>query len=260
MTVEGMAPWKAAKLQIQGINESRRYQKMYNERQRLSVLTHQNATPTEKAKLERRIAKLDSQMTLSPVHTMIQNGLLGNVVEDVSMDVDEFSFKSRYTDKAREKMNWVPEPLANTAKFLYMTKDSSSYRFMNDMVKYSDFGARYALVNHRLGKGETESKALTDAMRVFVNYDLPTHKAIQYGNDMGFIWFSKYYLRIQHVIFDFFRDKPANALVWALFQQNVMNVPDITQSNFLSNSPLNMFGGFDRMASGVGLHPLAKAM
>ena len=60
----------------------------------------------------------------------------------------------------------------------------------------------------------------TTSLRViraaFVNYDVPTHKGVQYLNDMGVLMFTKYYMRIQAAIFDAAKNHPARTVAMLL--------------------------------------------
>ncbi len=55
-----------------------------------------------------------------------------------------------------------------------------------------------------------------DAMRAviseFVNFDLPTHKMLELANNTGFLWFSKYQLRILGVMGRSLKEQPFEAV------------------------------------------------
>ena len=78
-----------------------------------------------------------------------------------------------------------------------MREDTAFYKWANNAVKLSDFYSRYALIKH-LEKHQPEmtpEERLHRAMDEFIDYDIPTNRWIQYGNDLGFFWFTKYGIR-----------------------------------------------------------------
>ncbi len=96
-------------------------------------------------------------------------------------------------------------------------------------------------------KADVVSKdaALHQVRQAFVNYDVPTHKGLQYANDMGLIWFTKYYVRIQSVIFQMVRENPLQALA-LLAVNGFYDFPDILESSMLDHLPLNFgVGAFE---------------
>jgi len=73
----------------------------------------------------------------------------------------------------------------------------------------------------------------------FVAYDPPSSKGLQYANDVGIVWFSKYYIRIQKVIFDMFRENPGRAMALVGAQEVVGDFQAINDSSMLVNSIFN---------------------
>ena len=104
---------------------------------------------------------------------------------------------------------------------------------------YSDFAARYAqhtLVKRRQvakikkekGREPTaqELRHIEDELAIsikdaFVNYSQPTSRVFQYLNDMGFIMFTKYMVRIQKVIQDGVAKHPLRFMLALLAQESL---------------------------------------
>ena len=86
-------------------------------------------------------------------------------------------------------------------------------------------------------------EALLRARASFVNYDIPTHRAVQYLNDMGFVWFTKYYLRIQAVIAQTVRENPLGVLSLLGLDEMLGGFSDILDSSLLSRWPVNLGTG-----------------
>jgi hypothetical protein len=84
------------------------------------------------------------------------------------------------------------------------------------------------------------------ARAFFVNYDVPTHKGIQYLNDMGLLWFTKYYIRIQAVIITLVKENPTSALALLGLNDLVGNFSDILDSSMFRKWPGNLgMGAFE---------------
>ena len=98
-------------------------------------------------------------------------------------------------------------------------------------------------LTERKGDPLTSEEAIRRARQAFVNYDTPTAKPVQYLNDMGLLWFTKYYLRIQAVIMQLVREQPLRAAALLGIDNFFVNVSDILDSSFISKSPVNMGAG-----------------
>jgi hypothetical protein len=73
-----------------------------------------------------------------------------------------------------------------------------------------------------------------------VNYDIPTHKGVQYLNDMGFLMFTKYYMRIQKPLVRMVGENPARFMMM-LMAQSFLGFSAPSDSSFLTNNPLSRF-------------------
>lgn len=123
------------------------------------------------------------------------------------------------TQKVEALTTRLPGFIRTGAKLAYMSHDTKLFKFMNEAAQLSDFVSRYALYKHKTeNEGMSHRDAAGLAMEVFVNFDLPTHPLVQYLNDMGLLWFTKYYVRIQKQIIRNFRENTARNLIF-----NVLN-------------------------------------
>jgi hypothetical protein len=121
-----------------------------------------------------------------------------------------------------------------------MSRDGKIYQTLADITQMSDFVARYTLYQHmtsKLTKPLSHEDAIQEASDAFINYDIPMHKAMTYMDDMGFTMFTKYFLRVQRVIFKVSKDHPASTLATLLMTNYLWDV-----SNILEGSVLNRFG------------------
>jgi hypothetical protein len=180
------------------------------------------------------------------------------LVEDIDSGDDPYSYSSRLDGWVDEKTEWVPAPLKAVGRTLLMTHDTTLYKVLNQATMFSDFTSRQVLQKHLTTKRkplDTE-EALRQTRAAFVNYDLPTHWAVQYMNDMGLLFFTKYYLRIQAVIFQLVKDNPLRALSVMYGFDHIWSLSDIFDSSMIGKTPgtfgmgaLELPGAIDEMVT-----------
>ena len=152
------------------------------------------------------IVKLESELQTNPLKDLIDEGVFQTLNEDLNNEHDTFSFKGKLERKLQENryVNAIAEGTPEFAKTLMkeglMLHGSDLYNFMREATQLSDLAARYTLHTHNLSQGMSHEKSVNLAMRAFIEYDTPTHKAIQYANDTGLFMFSKFFMRIQRVL------------------------------------------------------------
>lgn len=209
--------------------------------------------------MRQRMVQLQDSIARSPVKQLIDAGLLPTIVEDVAQDVDEYSYKSklvRGTERFTEGLN---KHVKTAGKTLYMSHDTPLYQWLSQGTQVSDFLARYTAYQHMTGRQVApldHSAAVQFVSDAFVNYDIPTHRTMQYLNDMGIIWFTKYYLRIQKVIMNLWRDNPARALMLLGINHYFSGAQTLMDSGFvhhlgnpLSVGALKYPGSLDELAT-----------
>jgi hypothetical protein len=60
---------------------------------------------------------------------------------------------------------------------------------------------------------------------------------------MGFLWFTKYYFRIQAVLIELVREAPLRALEVLLMFEYIFDIPDILDSSMFTKWPGNLGAG-----------------
>lgn len=160
------------------------------------------------------------------------------IVEDVSSDEDAYSYKSGLTAKINKHLD-KHQRTQKVAKFLYMAKDTWMYQTMNTLTQHSDFVARYTLYQHMIHKTRnpmTHDAAIQAASDAFINYDVPSHRKVQWMNDMGFVMFTKYLIRIQKVILRLAKDNPLRSLMMIALNDYMDTLPMIYDSGVFGDS------------------------
>lgn len=190
--------------------------------------------------LDFAISIIEDRITGNPVKELIDLGIFQNIIEDVELEDDKYSYRSALKDMANPVAKLIPEGLLKSGgktvlDNLFLTHDTAMYKFLRDSAQISDFAARYVLHKHNLSNGLSRDESIRDIVETFVNYDLPTHKSLQYGNEMGLLMFTKFSIRTQKVILKLLRDKPENVAMGILLQSVLGDVSDIVgESNVFS--------------------------
>jgi hypothetical protein len=186
--------------------------------------------------IDRRVAYLQNEITQNPSTDMIAAGLMPNIVDDV----DTANVESPHTfgiERVLETgLGKLPDRIEGAARTLFMTEDTESYRMMNNAVKMTDYVGRYVLYNHYTkNKDMSHDDAVAAVQDEFINFDLPTHKILEYANNVGLLWFSKYQLRVLKHIKNVVLENPFTSIATFLLGQfaggnNILNsVPGLTK-------------------------------
>lgn len=220
------------------------------------------------AEHRRKIRQLEDALSRNPARELIEAGMLPTIVEDVALDGDEYSYRSAAQDKLKAWTGWVPEQVRSTAATLYMAPGTVLHKGLSQATQYSDFIARYTLYQHLTQRSKapmSHSEALERISDSFINYDVPSERQMQYLNDMGVFMFTKYYLRIQRVILQQFREKPVRGLLLVLLDNYLQGMQMIMDSGFwgrlgnpLEWGALQFPGSLDELATIGGLTALWK--
>jgi hypothetical protein len=223
---------------------------------KLELENKNNLSVTERAKMNREIALLENSIATNPVYSLVREGIYQTIVEDVDMDEDTFSYQSKLESVTDPITDKIPEVIRDMSKILFVTHDTQLYKAMRNATQISDFVARFTLHQHNINKQKmSEEDSINNIVETFVNYDLPTHKSIQYLNDMGLVMFSKFFIRIQKVILRQLTQRTGNVISLFLIQQILgINISDIfdgavVMPNTIENKFADPIGHIDTLAS-----------
>lgn len=230
----------------------------------LSQLVQQQEAGLGNAATVQRIRQLEDALQNNPVHEMVEAGLMPTIIEDVDNLDDPFSYKSRMTQWLDDRSARLPKTVNVVARNVLMTHDTRAYRFLHKATQLSDFTARYALAQHYMNRSRdplSKRDAFNKVSRAFVNYDVPTHRKLQYLNDMFFLPFTKYYLRIQRTILELYRDNPARVASMLLMKDYLDGAQVLLESELhhkLDSNPFNK--GALELPGALGELPAIKMM
>lgn len=193
------------------------------------------------------LAQLETLRDMNPIHELFHEGKFQTIVEDITANEGLWNWKTKYQDKLEKFGNKLPKVIKESGKFLAMTHDTKMYKFLHDATQMSDLSARYVLHKWNKEHGIKTEDSLNDIMEAFVNYELPTHKFIDYGNEVGFLMFTKFFFRILKPMIKETINRPANVLALNLlnFFYPVENIHNIGLTDFLNKAHNPLTVGFN---------------
>lgn len=223
---------------VDGMN---RYQKDFEE---LLALEKELAGDPRKANSQKfvsRVEFLKNELKVNPVAELVDEGIFQSITEDI--DADQYGDKTKLLDWLQNTVGkHTPDFVKSGIEYAYISENTQAFKFLMKTTQYSDFTARYVMFKHEMAKeGANKDAVLTDIIRTFINYDDPSNKYTQWGNDMGLIMFTKFTIGIQNVILRIAGKKTANLATSLLAQQYVMDVSDVTDSFLLTGGVTHMF-------------------
>jgi hypothetical protein len=200
-------------------------------------------------KVQKKIDMLQVELSMNPVHDLMEAGMYQAIVEDLSKQ--DYKSSNKLARKLNEITESVPEFIKDGVNWLYLNENTSYFKLMTQATQYSDFVARATEYQLLKEKGVDKETALNSVLDAFVNYSKPASSFEEYLNNMGLFMFTKYMKRIQRAVRTSFRDKPANVLLSILGQEAFFEVDDIQDQNVFTRSYANydqeMFDHFERM-------------
>lgn len=163
----------------------------------------------------------------NPVRDLMEAGMFQTIVDDVDVGENVTPIRDRFDTLVEPIVDRIPSTVKTVAKNIVLTHDTKAYKVMRDVAQISDFAARYSLHKHNLSKGMDKSESFRDISATFINYDIPTHRGIQYMNDVGLMGFTKYLFRVQYVLVKRFGENPARVMMTTIMQSLTgTSVPD----------------------------------
>lgn len=219
------------------------YERNNNELFRLQMQILPGSLAKDIPGMEAKIAKLKDAIARNPIKPLIDAGLMTSIIEDVSEDDDSYGYKSQFNRWVENKTSKLPASMLAAGRTLYMAHDTKMYQSLSQITKMSDFVARYTLYQHlieRKANPLSHEDAIQQAKDSFINYDVPMHKALQYTDDMGITMFTKYFLRIQRVLYKQVRENPGRVLVNVMLSHYLDWLPSVMDASVwhhLGNNP-----------------------
>jgi len=214
--------------------------------------------------LETKVNELDDALARNPVTPLVDAGVLQSIVDEIETSNVQSPYPGQLDTAVSKLTSKLNKTVLKSGKVIFLAEDTAGYKMLNNAVKATDFVSRYTMYkwytdpsrgkerfkyDEAIAAGHKTEKAIADfihkkavaqVIHEFVNFNLPTHKMIEYGNAMGFIWYSKYFLRILKPIANAIKEHPFEAIT-AFLMAGAFGLPSIWNSvPFLSKNPLNL--------------------
>jgi N4 v-RNAP-like protein len=202
----GINPVEIPKLMKEGYTNAIQYQKYMNELDKINFLLKQGGlSSAAKLKYEAKQNQLNTLIKNSPVHSLVQGGILTSITAlEIGDDQDEDTSRLGKLE-SKLGLNTVYNNTPEIVKSVLLKKDSKAHDFFVKTLDYGDFVAKYALYKHLLRKGKSEYHAMNVIREEFINYSANRGAFFDWMNATGLTWFLNYKLGIQKVIFRSFR-------------------------------------------------------
>lgn len=229
LRAKGVPTLKILQLGMTAMRDGIKYQ---DDKQQLDTLEIKYKLMTDPAQIKEadtQIRKLKDALARNPVVRAMEAGMMPTLVDDVETDVTQNNFPSK-TEQVLDKVTkHIPTPFVNVGKVIFLAQDTGAYKIMNNAVKMTDFVGRFILYQHYMEQIQADltykqdgedaiaadnrahKESVAKVMEEFINFDLPTHKTIEYMNSIGLVWFSKYAIRIQKIIANSIIERPLDA-------------------------------------------------
>ena len=213
-------------------------------------------------KYRNEILELEEEQRANPVRELFEEGMLTTFVEELNMETaaDLFSRKHKLISKVESWKDKRHKGVQAGLDFVTAARHTKYTQSMMKITRYSDLGARFALYNKWKADGEMNREEMMRRLHEeFVDYSVPTHPTLQYMDSMGLLWFPKYYLRIQKIVFGLIHHNPVGVLLSMLSDQ-IVNTDSPIDSFVTHKLPWNKVTLFGPIQTAPTLLPAINAL
>ena len=219
-----------ARLQLKGIKELNDYISMTKELVNLQAKVDAGKGSVE---IQRKISMLKNNLETSSAKDLVDAGFYTTILEELE-STDE-NIKNVFGKRIGDMYDKTPKLVREGIDVLYLTGNTKFFKFMSAATQYSDFVARYAQYHLMLKRGVKKYDAIKTVRDAYINYNKPNSRFIEWANQMGFVMFTKYFVRIQRAIKEQVATHPLKVIAAILGQEYVIgDVDDITDQSIIS--------------------------
>lgn len=210
LSLHGVNPIKILQDSIFAWRNSNRYTKTQAKVNDLNTRLLGLTNKQEIGLIKRELKTLQRELENNPMHEFMQLGLIGTIVEDLTNQDNKY--KTPIQESTDKYLNKIPKLIRSTFSNLTIDKGTLLHSFLSDATQFSDLSAKYVLTKHNMDKGMDISNAIYESQINFINYGMPTNQLLDYMNRMGFMMFTKFFLRFQQVMLKLFNKMPVTSL------------------------------------------------
>jgi len=224
-------PWKTiVRGYVLGHQAATQYRRDFAEMEQLAYQIDTGISREPIEVLKRKHALLRTRLDSNPVREYIEQGMLPSIVEDIS--ITESSMFSNRVEWQKQVEDRIPKIIRPALTNMLVLPGSTTYHAANSLTQLSDFAARVAYMEHlrEIGDNRSMDEKVLTVMEEFVWYDLPQSAEVEWANQVGLLMFTKYFVRIQKVLFKLLREHPLRTMGLGLFDSFVLDMPNPMES------------------------------
>lgn len=215
--------------------------------QTLNKLKHEMSIGLSTPAMVADFAVKQDDIARNPLAEFISRGMMPMIVNDVSFKKGEVEFDTAFDMIKDKTVGKLPKGVQKGIDVSLVAPGTPLYSFLSNATQQSDFVFKYALYKQELRKGKTKDEAIDLARTVFIDYDIPNSKAIQFVNDIGLWMFTKFALRIQRALIHYIKTKPGKLVAEHVVSSGVMG-----NESILSLNIVNSFNGTHPLRNPTG--------
>jgi len=204
------------------------YDKLHKEQDEIRRLEVLRKLQPLNSKERSRLKILKDSVSKNPLYPLVQNGLIGSIIED-AIDIDDLD-TNIVRDKTNKALNkYLPKKVKSIIDTLWVNQNDSLFTKMLKVMQYSDAVAKATLYEHLKNNGYTEKQALLEADATFINYNINENKYLKYLSNVGLFMFSKFYLQTPKVIGNIIRRNLKGAIKLGGINE-IIDIPEIYET------------------------------
>ena len=258
LSMAGVNPKDALALTLQGYKHFTAYNTQIKKIRKLRDAINYGDLPAAERKIKLSELRVTMQeMMDNPMREFMQLGGSTSIVAgeyDVNQD-NEFTPLRGVMQIFDENAGTPGKKVKPVLDWLLIRHGSTPYDIAQELATGTDTVAKWIYYEYLKKNEFTEdtdearTNAFMKAQETFISFDLPTNKWVQLGNDLGFLWFTKYLFRTQRVIATQFKEKPARTLSY-IFLWKALHLPWVDGSILPSNI-FNMSSTMQKIANPI---------
>jgi hypothetical protein len=247
MYISGYSFKEITQLKLQGVKELNSY--VTGLKESIKLMAKQKSGIITKAET-RRLNVIKNNLTNSPVKDLVDQGFYTSIIEETEHGDNTGSYFNRM---AKKKLKQAPKVFSDGIDILYITENTKLFKLMEKGIQASDFAARYAQYHLLVKDGKKKEDAVRIVRDNFIDYNKPNSRFLEYANQMGFVMFTKYFTRIQRVLFRYGKTDPIKVLLSILAQDYVFGEIDTVddQSIFVKDMGNLFYNPWDNLLRAI---------
>lgn len=217
---------------IRDVKDALTYSLAYQKQaQELNQLKHEMKIGLTSPEKTARFVVLQDSIARNPLRDFIEAGMMPMIVNDMSFKQGEVEYDTALNKGIDAVYGRLPKPITTTLDYALASPGTPLYSFLSNATQQSDFVFKYAMYKQELRKGKSKEQAMAVAREVYIDYDIPTNRGVQFMNDIGLWMFTKFALRIQRALLRYAREKPGKLVGEHLVSTYVLDNPSLLSLN-----------------------------